>query len=364
MTRGTEAGEGITRRMRDQSMEFFERLLEAAGPSGDERLPARVWRDYTAGFAETRHDPLGSSIAVANASGTPSVAVFGHVDEIGLVINHVDDDGFCWFGGVGGWDPEVLVGQRMRILGNHGEVTGVIGKKARHHQDAEDREKPSKIRDLWVDVGATSRAEAAELVSVGDLAVLAQPVVRLANGRIATRAADNRCGAFVAAEAVRLYSEQGGAAELTGVATVGEETAFRGAYTAGYAVAPDVAIAVDVTNATDYPSTSKQQYGQVELGKGPALARGSGVHPVVFEGMVEAARQEGIPIQVEPVGGATQTDLDAVSLTRSGVPGVVVSIPLRHMHSPNELLDPADLEACAALVAAYARRLTEAPTAE
>jgi putative aminopeptidase FrvX len=350
--------------MRDESMAFFERLVAAAGPSGDERLAARVWRDYTSGFADTRNDAMGSSIATANGDGAPAVAVFGHVDEIALVLNHIDDDGFCWFGTVGGWDPEVLVGQRLRILGIEGEVTGVIGKKARHHQDAEDREKPSKIRDLWIDIGATSRDDAAGLVRVGDLAVLDQPFVRLANGRIATRAADNRCGAFVAAEAVRLYSEQGGAASLSGVASVGEETAFTGAYTAGYSVAPDVAIAVDVTNATDYPSTSKQQYGHVQLGKGPTLSRGSGVHPVVFEGLLETAEAEGIPVQVEPSGGSTATDLDAVSVTRAGVPGMVVSIPLRHMHSPNELLDPGDLEACAALVAAYARRLTAAPAAE
>jgi endoglucanase len=252
----------------------------------------------------------------------------------------------------------------VRILGNDREVTGVIGKKARHHQDPEDREKPSKIRDLWIDVGATNHDDAAKLVRVGDLAVLDQPFVRLANGRIATRAADNRCGAFVAAEAVRLYAEQGGAASLTGVASVGEETAFTGAYTAGYSVAPDVGIAVDVTNATDYPSTSRQQYGHVQLGKGPTLSRGSGVHPVVFEGLLETAEAEGIPVQVEPSGGSTATDLDAVSVTRGGVPGMVVSIPLRHMHSPNEVLDPGDLEACAALVAAYARRLTTAPTAE
>ena len=152
-------------------------------------------------------------------------------------------------------------------------------------------------------------------------------------------------------------------ARLTGVATVGEETAFSGAYTSGYATAPDAAIAVDVTNATDYPSTSKQRYGHVQLGKGPALSRGAGVHPIVFEGLVAAAEDAGIPFQVEPAGGATGTDLDAVHLTRSGVPGGVVSIPLRHMHSPNELLDPADLEACAALVAAYAARLKEPPTA-
>jgi endoglucanase len=349
--------------MRADSRQFFERLLDAAGPTGDERAAARVWRDYTSGFAETWHDPLGSSFAVANKQAAPHVAVFGHVDEIGLVINHIDDEGYCWFGTVGGWDPEVLVGQRLRILARDGALPGVVGKKSRHHQDQEDRDRPSKVRDLWVDVGASNGDDARGLVSVGDLAVLEQPMVELANGRLATRAADNRCGAFVAAESVRLHAEAGGGARLTGVATVAEETGFSGAYTSGYATAPDVAIAVDVTNATDYPSTSRQRYGHVKLGKGPALSRGAGVHPVVFEGLVAAAEAAGIPYQVEPAGGHTGTDLDAVHLTRAGVPGGVVSIPLRHMHSPNELLDPADLEACAALVAAYAGGLTEPPTA-
>jgi len=350
--------------MRDESMRFFERLVDAAGPSGDERQPARVWREYTSGFASTHADPLGSSVAAVNEEGSPRIAVFGHIDEIGLLLNHIDDQGFVWFGNVGGWDPEVLVGQRVRILHNGNAVPGVIGKKSRHHQDQEDRERPSKIRDLWIDIGAESADEARSVVGVGDLAVLEQPLVRLAGGRVTTRAADNRCGAFVAAEAVRLYAEQGGQATLTGIATVGEETSFLGAYTSAYAVAPDVAIAVDVTNATDYPSTSKERYGHVLLGKGPAVGRGASIHPGVFEGLMEAADGEGISIQVEPVGGSTATDLDAVRVTRAGVPGAVVSIPLRHMHSPNELLDPDDMEACAALIAAYARRLTVPPTAD
>jgi putative aminopeptidase FrvX len=350
--------------MRTESEQFFHRLLDAAGPNGDERLAARVWREYTAEFSAVSHDRLGSSFAVANQEGSPSIAVFGHIDEIALVVNHIDDEGFLWFGTVGGWDPEVLVGQRVRILARGGQLAGVIGKKARHQQDAADREKPSRVRDLWIDVGATSGTAAGELVAVGDLAVLEQPAITLANGRIASRATDNRCGAYVAAEAVRLYGENGGAARLTGIACVGEETAFTGAYTTAFSAAPDVAIAVDVTNATDYPSTSKQQFGHVALGKGPALARGSGVHPEVFEALVATAEAENIPYQVEPVRGSTGTDLDAVHLTRGGVPGGVVSIPLRHMHSPNELLDPSDLDACAALVAAFARRLAEPPTAD
>jgi len=279
------------------------------------------------------------------------------------VVNDIDDDGYVWFGKVGGWDPEVLVGQRVRILGRGGPVAGVVGKKSRHLQEADERDKASKIKDLWIDVGATSGDDARRLVHVGDLAVLEQPAIELANGRIVTRAADNRCGAFVAAEAVRLASERPEGARVTGVATVSEETTFTGAYTTAFAIAPDVAIVVDVTNATDYPSTSRHQYGHVQIGKGPALSRGAGIHPVVFEGLIDAAEAEGIPYQVEPAGGETATDLDAVHLTREGVPGGLIGVPLRYMHSPNEQLDPADLEACAALVAAYARRLTEPPSA-
>ena len=349
--------------MRDESMQFFRRLVETPAPSGDERLAARVWRDYVSGFAEPVHDRLGSSFAVANADGGPSLAVFGHIDEIGLVVNDIDDEGFVWFGTVGGWDPEVLVGQRVRILTRSGTAAGVVGKKSRHHQEADERDKASKIKDLWIDIGATDGDDARGRVHVGDLAVLEQPPIELANGRLVTRAADNRCGAFVAAEVVRLAAERSEGARVAGIATVSEETAFTGAFTTAFAVAPDVGIAVDVTNATDYPTTSRHQHGHVRLGKGPSLARGASVHPVVFEGLVAAAEAEGIPYQVEPAGGDTGTDLDAVRLTREGVPGGVVSIPLRYMHSPNEQLDPDDLEACAALVAAYARRLTEPPSA-
>jgi endoglucanase len=344
-------------------MQFFRRLVETPAPSGDERLAARVWRDYVSGFAEPVHDRLGSSFAVANADGGPSLAVFGHIDEIGLVVNDIDDEGFVWFGTAGGWDPEVLVGQRVRILTRSGTTAGVIGKKSRHHQEADERDKASKIKDLWIDIGATGGDDARGRVHVGDLAVLEQPPIELANGRLVTRAADNRCGAFVAAEVVRLAAERPEGARVTGIATVSEETAFTGAFTTAFAVAPDVGIAVDVTNATDYPTTSRHQHGHVRLGKGPSLARGASVHPIVFEGLVAAAEAEGIPYQVEPAGGDTGTDLDAVRLTREGVPGGVVSIPLRYMHSPNEQLDPDDLEACAALVAAYARRLTEPPSA-
>jgi putative aminopeptidase FrvX len=343
--------------MRQESLQFFRDLLDAPGPSGDERAAARVWRAYAESFADVRADALGSSFAESQPSGSPSVAVFGHIDEIGLVINHVDDEGYAWFGRVGGWDPEVLVGQRVRIMSRDGYVAGAIGKKARHLQDDDERSKPSKLDQLWIDIGAADAADARARIRVGDMAVLEQPIVELPGGRLVS------CGAFVAAEAVRLYASDPGAAQLTGVATVSEETSFLGAHTTGHALAPAAAIAVDVTHTTDHPTTSKQKGGDVKLGGGPSLSRGGSIHPVLFDLAVDVAEAEGIAYQVEPGAGSTGTDADAVAPSGSGVPSIVISIPLRYMHSPNELVDLGDLEQTAKLVAAVARRITEAPQA-
>jgi endoglucanase len=290
--------------------------------------------------------------------------VMGHIDEIGLVVTHVDDDGFAWFGPVGGWDPEVLVGQRVRVLAKDGPVAGVVGKKSRHLQEGDERTTQTKIDQMWIDIGAASGEEARKVVRTGDLAVLEQPALPLQGTRMSSRAVDNRAGAWVAAEAVRLYAEKPGGCRLTGVASVSEETSFAGAHTTSFALAPDAAIAVDVTNATDYPSVSKQKYGHVQIGKGPGLSRGAAIHPVMFEMLIESAEQAGIDYQVEPADGHTWTDADAIFLSRAGVPSVVVSIPLRYMHSPNELLDLEDLQACAELVAAFARRFDGLPPTE
>jgi len=349
--------------MRDESKTFFLDLLEAAGPSGDERGAARVWRGYTSVFADVTADALGSSTASAG-EGAPHLMVMGHIDEIGLVVTHVDDEGFAWFGPVGGWDPEVLVGQRVRVLAKDGPVAGVVGKKSRHLQEGDERTTQTKIDQMWIDIGAASGDDARKVVRTGDLAVLEQPALPLQGTRMTSRAVDNRAGAWVAAEAVRLYAEKPGGCRLTGVASVSEETSFAGAHTTSFALAPDAAIAVDVTNATDYPSVSKQKYGHVQIGKGPGLSRGAAIHPVMFEMLIESAEKAGIDYQVEPADGHTWTDADAIFLSRAGVPSVVVSIPLRYMHSPNELLDLEDLQACAELVAAFARRFDGLPPTE
>jgi len=347
--------------MRQASRDFFLSLLDAAGPSGDERAPARVWRDYASGFASVETDALGSSWATVNPDGERSLAVMGHIDEIGLAVTHVDDDGYLWFDGVGGWTPSVLVGQRIRVLAKDGPVVGVIGKKATHLLDEEERKKPIKLDQLWIDIGATGGDDARSRVRSGDLAVIEQPVLELMNGRLASRAVDNRAGAFVAAEAGRHYAESPGSWRYVGVASVAEEISFAGAYTSAFALAPTAAIAIDVTHTADYPSVTKNKIGDIKIGGGPVIERGSGVHTAFAELVAEVAAAEGIPHQFGAAAGHTWTDADAVHRSRGGIPTCLVSVPNRYMHSPNEIVELADLAATAELVAAVARRLDAVP---
>ena len=276
-------------------IDFLEQLLNAPGPSGFEVRAARVWRQRAEGFAErVWTDVTGNSFASVNAEGRPRVMMAGHIDEIGLQVTHIDKDGFLYFDTIGGWDAQVLVGQRVRILGGGGEVPGVIGKKPIHLMKASDRTKASKVRDLWIDVGAGDRDAAGELgLRVGDSAVVAASLVRLAGDRIASRAIDNRIGAYVVLEALRRLAESPGSAGAVAVATVQEEIGYSGggARTSAYSVDPDVALVVDVTFSTDAPDINKKELGEHKLGGGPVLSRGSAAHPVVFDRLTRGGRR-------------------------------------------------------------------------
>src|SRR5215210_7623807 len=240
--------------MREAAYEFLKKLLSTPGPSGNEGAAARVWREEAGGFSEVRGDRMGNSFATLNAGGSPRMMLSGHVDEIGLMITHIDDQGLLRFTGVGGWDPQVLVGQRVRMQTAGGEVPGVVGKKAIHLMEAEERKKVSQIKSLWIDIGAKDGDEAKRRVRVGDVAVVDQDLIELPNYRIASRSLDNRMGAFVVLEALRLLSgEDGLAAEVVAVASVQEEIGLYGARGAAFGLDPDAAIAVDVTHATDTP---------------------------------------------------------------------------------------------------------------
>ena len=344
---------------------FLARLLDAPGPSGFELPAARVWRTEADSIADRVDvDVSGNSIAILNPDGGPRVMLAGHVDEIGLIVTHIDEEGFLHFDGIGGWDSQVLVGQRVRLQGREGEVLGVIGKKPIHLMKPDEREKVSKITDLWIDVGAGGRAEVLSMgLRVGDPAVLDARMLRLAGDRVVSRAIDNRIGAFVVLEALRLIAERSPRPKacVAAVATTQEEIAYHGggARTSAHRFRPDVALVVDVTFATDSPQIEKKQVGEHKLGGGPVLGRGSAIHPLVFDRLTEVAEGAEIAYSIQANARATHTDADAIHLSRDGVATGVISVPNRYMHSPNEMVSLADLEAAARLMAEFVASLDD-----
>jgi putative aminopeptidase FrvX len=335
-------------------------LLTAHGPSGYETAPAAVFRDAASAFADVTTDVMGSVWArVAGTAGGPTLAIVGHVDEIGLIVTHIDDDGFLRFRGVGGWDAQILVGQRVLLGTRDGAVAGVVGKKPIHLLKEEERKKVARLEELHIDIGARDGAEARGLVRIGDVAVIDGEPIELPNGRAVSRSMDNRLGCYVAYEAARLVHEAGGApGDVVAVAAVQEETTFGGSTTTAYSLRPDVAIVVDVTHATDAPGVDINELGAHPFGSGPVIERGSNLNPRVAELMYETAEAEAIPFTVQASARSTGTDLDAMHLSRGGIPSGGVGLPLRYMHSPVEMVQLDDIANAARLVAAVAQRLT------
>ncbi|MGC2374320.1 MAG: M42 family peptidase [Solirubrobacteraceae bacterium] len=354
-------------------------LLAARGPSGYETAPASVWSQAAvAAGMQVQTDLVGTPSARVppRARGGQPVQehthdgaedndaprrliVMGHIDEIGLIVTHIDDEGYLWFREVGGWDAQILVGQRVVLGTREGEVAGAIGKKPIHLLREEERKKVAEVRDLHIDIGAKDGEQARKLVRVGDVAVIDGDPLELPNARIASRALDNRLGSFVALEAARLVAEAGGASEweVVAVAAAQEETTFGGSRTSAFSLEPDAAIVVDVTHATDAPGIEVKEAGKHELGSGPVLSRGSTLNPRLSELLYDTAEARKIAFTVEAIGRNTGTDADAVHLSRGGVPTALVSIPLRYMHSPVELVQLDDVHAAAALIAAAALAL-------
>ncbi|MCZ8204059.1 M20/M25/M40 family metallo-hydrolase [Gemmatimonas sp.] len=348
----------------DSSIAFLKRLLDTPGPSGFEGAPARVWRAEAATFAaDIRADVVGNSLATAEGDGTgPTILLAGHIDEIGIIITHIDDKGYVYFEPIGGWDPQVLVAQRIRFLGRHGDVIGVIGKKPIHLMKPDEREKASKITDLWVDIGVTTKAEALELLEVGDAGVIDSRSLDMPNNRLVSRSIDDRIGAFVVLEALRRYAARPGAARVVAAATAQEEIGYSGggARVAAQSVEATMAVAVDVTFATDHPGMKKEEVGEHSIGGGPVLTRGSVTSPVVYRLLAETAKSLEIPFSIHAAGRFTSTDADAMQLARTGVATALVSIPNRYMHSPNEMVSLDDLDRAAELIAETCRRVTAA----
>lgn len=347
--------------MNKQTKQFLADMINSISPSGYEAPAAKVWKAEAGKFADkVWTDTHGNSHAIVNAGGSPRIMFAGHYDEIGFQISYIDDKGFLWIQPLGGWDPQIAQGQRVQIMSKKGVIRGVIGKMAIHMQTPEQRKQVTEVKDIWIDIGAKDKKDAEKMVQVGDPVVVAYGFEELANGLAAGRAFDNRSGAFVVLEAARLLSTLNPKAEVHAVATVQEEIGLRGATTAAYGIDPDVGIAVDVTFATDHPNMAEamKRENLIELGKGPVLTRGPNINPKLFDLLVKTAKAEKIPVQINAEPRGTGTDANALQLSRAGVATALVSIPLRYMHSPCELISLKDLEQCSALLAKTVERIT------
>ncbi len=346
--------------MRDESLTFLKELVNTPSPSGYEEYAAEVYRAYTSAFSdEITTDVHGNVAAILNPKAEMKVMLAGHMDEIGFIIHYISDDGLIYFSGIGGHDSVIPVGQRVWIHGTK-RVPGIIGRKAVHLLDDDERKKKPELRDLWIDVGAATRAEVEEFIRLGDVVTFQYEFEKLMGDRATARGFDNKIGSFIVAEALRLLKTDGGLDPNVGVyavATVQEEIGLRGARTSSFSIAPQTGLAVDVNHAIDYPTVSKTRYGTLDIGKGPSVMRGANANPIVFRMVCEAAKADEIPYQVDVAPGGTGTDGNAMQINRGGMAVGILGVPLRYMHTPCELLSLTDVENCAKLMAAYCRRV-------
>ncbi len=334
---------------------FFQRILETPSPSGYEQPVQRLVREYVSGFAdEVTTDLHGNVIACCNPGAKLRVMFAGHADQIGLLVTHINDEGFIYTNTIGGWDPQQLIGQRMTIYGADGPVPAVIARKPIHLLDQEERKQVVKTKDMWLDIGAKKKEEAAKVVRVGDPVTLELGYQEMRNGLANSPGMDDKSGLWVCLEALRRAKSSALEVSLYAVSTVQEEIGLRGATTSAYGVNPQVGIAVDVTHATDCPTIDKNQEGDVKLGGGPVIYRGPNMNPVVVEHLREAADNGDIKCQWAASGRGTGTDANAIQLSRAGVAAGLVSVPNRYMHSAVEMISLEDLDACADLLARFA----------
>ena len=337
-------------------------LLVAQGPSGYETAPSAAWRAAAERFSDDISvDAMGNLTARVPGSeaDSPTLALVGHIDEIGLIITHIDDKGRLFFIGVGGWDPQVLVSQRVDLATKGGIVQGVVGRKPIHLLEDDERKKAIELKDVYIDIGARDGDEAKSRVRVGDVAVIAGEPLELPNDRVAARAMDNRLGAYIALEAARLVAQAGGARwDVVAAVAVQEEVGLNGARALAHGLRPDVAIVIDVTHETDTLGVDPKRINAHPFGSGPVIERGTILNPKVSELLLEVAEAEGIPHTLMASARSTGTDADVIHFSRNGVPTGGIGLPLRYMHSSVEMVQLDDVANCAKLLAAFAQRLT------
>jgi putative aminopeptidase FrvX len=346
--------------MDSESKNFLKQLVETPSPSGYEHDVQKLVRERIRPWCDAiRTDVMGNVFGIRNREGTPRIMLAGHCDQIGFIVQYITDEGFLHLEPIGGVDPVVATAQRVSIMTRNGLVPGVIGRKAIHLMDEEDRKKVPKIHDLYIDIGATSKEDAHKLVSIGDAGIFLQPYIELANERAISMAFDNKMGTWIVTETMRLLHGHEFNACVIGVSTVQEEIGLRGATASAFSSEAEVGIALDVAHGTDTPEIEKKKAGDFHVGRGPMIFRGANINPRVFELLVVAAEGEKIPYQIASAARGTGTDANAMQLSRGGMATGLLSVPLRYMHTPNELLSLRDLADTARLLAAFCANLAQ-----
>jgi endoglucanase len=346
--------------MNQQDFQFFKELVEAPSPSGFEQPAQRVIRKALTGVVDDiRTDVMGNVVAhIEGPKGAPRLMLAGHCDEVGFMVKYIDDQGYLFFAPIGGVDAHLVPGQRVTVHAVGGPVPGVVGKRPIHQIETKDRDKVVPFKSQFIDVGCMDKAEASSLVSIGDPVTFSVGVERLQGTRLTSRALDDKMGAFIVAQVLREVRRRNNlAVDLYGVSTVQEEIGLRGGTTSAYGIHPDIGIAVEVGFASDYPDADHKDSGEIRLGKGPILARGPNINPGLFDLLRTTAAEENISCQVMGIPRATGTDANVMQLVRGGVATALVSIPLRYMHTPVEVLDWTDLEGAVALLSALCSRI-------
>ncbi|MEM8867309.1 MAG: M20/M25/M40 family metallo-hydrolase [Verrucomicrobiota bacterium] len=337
---------------------FLVDLLDARSPTGHEYEAQAVVDAHVEPVVDAyRKDTMGNRFATVNPEGAPAILFAGHIDELGLIITYINEKGFLYFDTLGGHDKSMISGRRVSILTKKGIVKGVTGKRAIHLMSPEDRKKVPQTHEIWIDLGVKTREEAEALVRIGDTAVYDQSFELIRGSVGVARAFDDKAGAYAVLEAARRLTRGKLAARVTAAATTQEEIGTRGAMTAAFSENPDFAIAVDVGHATDSPDCDPRKYGSFKQGGGPIVCRGPNINPVIFERIVEVAEAKKIPYQLEADPRPTGTDARAIQVAQAGIATGLLSIPLRYMHTPSEMVDLEDIESTVQLLVAVARSL-------
>ena len=340
--------------MDSSAFEFLEAILNTPSPSGYEQKIQGLIRDYAKSFAGSVSTDLhGNVIACVNPEAKIRVMFAGHCDQIGMLVSHIDSDGFVYAQTIGGWDPQQLIGQRMTIWAESGAIAAVISRKPIHLLEEVERKRAVKIEDLWLDIGSCSRSETEKLVRIGDPITLNLGFQRMLNNCANAPGMDDRTGVWVVMEALRRCSTRSLNCAVYAVSTVQEEIGLRGAKTSAYSIDPHVGIAVDVTHATDCPTIDERQHGDIKLGKGPVIFRGPNANPRVVDRLSNVAREKEISFQYSALGRATSNDANTIQVSRGGVAAGVVAIPNRYMHSAVETISLDDIDRAADLLAEF-----------